>query len=165
MRWLLFTAAVTSLLHPRDASAQRGRELPMIGVGTRVRVGVVDVISRSPFASKAQRLQGTVRVIAAETLYVDLSNTVGAVAIPREAIQGVEMSLGRPSRSESAAGVGAVSAVLCALFLPSFVPHADRYFGSGWRGNVASAGIGFGAGALIGALRPYEHWRTSWIPE
>ena len=170
MRRFLLSAVLASLVNPTTVGAQSGRRaVPMIAVGTRVRVGVVEgvpqVFPQSPFAAVAQRLQGTVHAIAPETLYVDLSNAVGTVAIPRVAIQRVEMTLGRPSRSVSAMQVGTISAVLFALVLPSFVVQPERRFGSSERAAAVGAGIGFGVGTLIGALRPYERWRSAWIPE
>jgi len=170
MRRLLLSAMLASLVNPPTVDAQSGRRaVPMIAVGTRVRVDVVEgvpqVFPQSPFAAVAQRLQGTVRAIAAETLYVDLSNAFGTVAIPRLAIQDVAMSLGRPSRSVSALHVGTISAVLSALVLPAFVVQPERRFGSSDRAAAVGGGVGFVVGTLIGALRPYERWRIAWIPE
>ncbi|MFN2566439.1 MAG: hypothetical protein ABR499_15695 [Gemmatimonadaceae bacterium] len=170
MRRFLLGVTAASLVNTTSVGAQLGRRaVPMIGVGTRVRVEVVEgtpqVFPQSPFSAVAQRLQGTVRAIAPETLYVALSNAAGTVAIPRVAIRRVEMSLGRPSRSASAMQVGTASAVLFALFMPSFVVQPERQFGSSERAAVVGAGIGFGMGALFGALRPYERWRLAWIPE
>ena len=166
MRQLLLISVVVGLLDSGSAGAQSGRRASlMIGIGARVRIGVADTARRPSLAWPAQRLQGTVRAIAPETLYLDLANVVGAVAIPREAIQGVAMSMGRPSRRESAMQLGTASAVLFALFMPSFVVQPERRFGSMERAAAASAGIGLGLGTLLGALRPYERWRTAWIPE
>jgi hypothetical protein len=150
------------------------RRWPMIQVGRRVRVGVADsapvVADRTPpnwpFPPAVQRVHGTVLAIAPETLYVELSNTTGRVAIPRVIIQGVEMSLGRFSRVRSAFDLGTAGAVMLALFLPSFVVDPDsRWFRSEGRATSASAVIGFSAGIVFGLLLPYERWRIAWIPE
>jgi hypothetical protein len=167
---MLLGVMLASLVGPPALDAQSGRPaVRMIAVGTRVRVQVVEgvpqLLTQSPFAAASQRLQGTVRAIAPETLYIELSNARGTVAIPRLAIQRVEMSLGRPSRRVSAVEVGTAGAVLFALFMPSFVVAPERRFGSSDRAAAAGAGIGFGVGALFGALRPYERWRIAWIPE
>jgi hypothetical protein len=170
MRRFLLGAMAVSLVNPTTVGAQLGRRaVPMVAVGTRVRVEVVEsvpqVFPQSTSAAAAQRLQGTVRAIAPETLYVNLSNAVGTVAIPRVAIQRVGMSLGRPSRRVGAMEVGTAGAVLFALFMPAFVVQPERRFGSSERAAGVGAGIGFGVGALLGALRPYERWRIAWIPE
>ncbi len=170
MRRFLLSAMLASLINPMAVGAQVGRRaVRMIALGTRVRVevvqGVPGVFPQSPFAAVAQRLHGTVRAIAPETLYVGLSNAVGTVAIARVAIQRVEMSLGRPSRRVSAMEAGTNGAVLFALFMPAFVVQPERRFGSSLRAAAVGAGIGFGVGTLIGALRPYERWRSAWIPE
>jgi len=168
MRPLLFAIVVARLFDCSIAHAQFWTRGPsLIGVGTRVRVGVIEEGPQrsSPFAVPTQRLQGTVHAIAPDTLYLDLSAAASTVAIPREAIRGVMMSTGRPSRLASAMDMGSAGALLFGLFLPSLVPHPERRFGPSWRPAVASAGIGFGAGAIIGALRPYEFWRVAWIPE
>jgi hypothetical protein len=170
VRPFLLGAMLASVVNPATVDAQLGRRpAPMVAVGTRVRVGVVEGVPQpfphALYAPVAQTLQGTVHAIASETLYVDLSNAIGTVAIPRIAIESVEMSTGRPSRRVSVLDVGTAGAVLFALFMPSFVVHAERRFGSSDRAAAAGAGIGFVAGALLGALRPYERWRFAWIPE
>lgn len=172
-RWTLI-ASLASLIAVPDLSGQMAVDRwRMVEIGTRVRVGVADRVPgipdrmpSSPFHASVQRLQGTVRAIAPDTLYVDLANTVGQVAIPRVMIQGVEMSLGRPSRARSALEAGTTGAVILALFLPSFVVDpGSRWFGSSGRATTAAAVIGFSTGALLGLIRPYERWRIAWIPE
>jgi hypothetical protein len=180
MRVMLFATLLASLIGPPDLGGQidLGRQIderrwPMVGIGTRVKVGVVDRVPgvpdrmpNSPFATSVQRLQGTVRAIAAETLYVDLSNTTGRVAIPRVMIEGVEMSLGRTSRARSAFEAATAAGLLFALFLPSFVVDPDsRWFSSDGRAASAGAVIGLGVGTVFGFLWPYERWRIAWIPE
>jgi hypothetical protein len=167
MRPFLLAVVLSGLFDSVNAHAQFWTRGPsLIGVGMRVRVGVIEGPQRSsPFARPTQRLQGIVHAIAPETLYLDLSNAANTVAIPREAIRGVQMSTGRPSRLASAMDMGSGGALLFGLFLPSLVPHPERRFGPAWRPAAASVGIGFGVGAIVGALRPYEFWRVAWIPE
>ena len=166
MRSIILAAVVASLLNSVGAAAQFGRHAPqLIGVGDRVRVGIRKDTSRGPFGPTAQRLRGTVHAIAPETLYLDLSAVAGTVPIPRATISGVELSMGTPSRVVSALDVGSGGALLGGLFLPSFIPHSERKFGSSARAAVASAGIGFAVAALVGAVLPYERWRPAWIPE
>ena len=166
IRGAVVVVIVANFLNSTHAAAQLGRRAPLlIGVGDRVRVGIREDTSRSPFAMAAQQIRGIVHAIAPETLYIDLPDAIGTVPIPRAAIAGVEMSSGRPSRTASALDVGSASALLGGLFLPSFIPRPKHTFGSSGGAFAASAGIGFGIGAIIGALLPYERWRVAWIPE
>jgi hypothetical protein len=174
MSRLTAATLLAALITPPDLAGQVDTSRwPMVEIGTRVRVGVADRVPgipdrtpNWPFPRSVQRLQGTVRAIAPDTLYIDLSNTVGRLAIPRLMIHGVEMSLGRPSRARSAVEAGAAGAAILALLVPAFVVDpGSRWFGSSGRATAAGAGIGFSAGVLFGLLRPYERWRTAWIPE
>jgi hypothetical protein len=166
MRRFLLAAMVASLVNPGAAGAQSGgRAVEMIGVGTRVQVGVLEGTPRTLFARPAQTLRGSVRAIAPETLYLDLPSAIRTVAVPREAIVQVRMSLGPPSRGASAMEVGVTAAAIFALLMPDFVAHPEQRFGSSFGAGAVRAGIGFSAGALFGLLRPYERWRTAWIPE
>ena len=180
MRRILVATSLAALITPLDLGGQLdlGRQgdtvrWPMVEVGTRIRVGVADRVPGVPdrrpdwpFPTRVQRLQGTVRAIARDTLYIDLSNTVGRLAIPRVMIQGVAMSLGKPERARSALQAAAVGAAVLALFVPAFVVDpGSHWFGSAGRATAAGAGIGFSAGFLFGLIRPYERWRTAWIPE
>lgn len=164
---MVLLVLTTCVCVSRNADAQLWSRTPtLVDIGTRVRVGLVDSAQqRSPFASPSRRLVGTVRAIAPETLYLDLPDGVSTLSIPRATIRGVRMSLGRPSRIASALDVGSGGAFLCALFLPGLYRHPERRFGPAWRPWVTSAAIGFGAGALVGAVHPYERWRIAWIPE
>jgi hypothetical protein len=111
-------------------------------------------------------LEGTVVAIAPETLYVDLANAVGRLAIPRVMIQGVEMSLGRPSRARSALDAASGGALVFALLFSAYVVDPDsRWFRSSGRAAGAGAVIGLGTGLVLGFILPYERWRIAWIPE
>lgn len=173
-RRMLLATALALLIMPPDLAGQvDAPRWPMVDIGTRIRVGVADRIPgvpdripNSPFPRSVQRLQGTVRAIGPDTLYLDLSNTPSRLAIPRVMIQGVEMSLGRPSRARSALEAATVGAAILALLVPAYVVDpGSRWFGSSGRATAAGAVIGFSAGTLFGLLRPYERWRIAWIPE
>jgi len=161
-------AIVANLLIAASAGAQllRFPKPRLIAIGDRVQIGIRDdASSHAPFAPVAEHIRGVVRAIAPDTLYLDLPSPLGAVAVPRATIRGVEVSTGTPSRAASAAEFGEAGALLGGLFLPSLIPHAQQRFGSSGRAVAASVGIGLGVSAIIGALVPYEHWRVAWIPE
>ncbi|MFN2566438.1 MAG: hypothetical protein ABR499_15690 [Gemmatimonadaceae bacterium] len=114
----VFSAAVACLLGPVTAGAQftTPRDAAVdttVETGARIRVSVASPFRQSPFSSRVERLRGVVRVISSDTLYVDLPNVVGAVAIPRASIRRVEISLG-PSRRASALQAGTIGAVISA---------------------------------------------------
>jgi hypothetical protein len=170
---LTVAVLLTVVITPGLAGQADTARSPIVAIGSRVRVGVTDRIPgipdrkpNWPFPTAMQRLYGTVRAIAPETLYVSLSSTVGQVAIPRLMIHEVAMSLGRPSRARSALEAGTVGAALFALLVPAYVVDPDsRWFGSSGRATAAGAVLGFGAGLLLGTIFPYERWRIAWIPE
>lgn len=166
-RRTIVVAAVLTLLNSASARTQFHRTPQLIGIGDRVRIGIREdsARARAPYSLADQRIHGIVHAIAPETLYLDLPGPIGTLAVPRAAIQGVELSVGTPSRAASAADFGSAGALLGGLFLPSLIPRAEQRFGSSGRAIAASVGIGFGVAALIGALVPYEHWRVAWIPE
>ena len=149
---------------PLDAQSFRNPQFRIVQVGERVRIGVTDSIAQSPFASASQRLTGTVLGIAPDTLYLELSQSAGTTAIPRARIQGVSVSLGRPSRVESAEELGVNAAVMLALLLP-WTGDEKRSTASRFGSAAVGAGVGLAAGALIGLVRPYERWRLAWLPE
>lgn len=167
MRFPLTLLLLAGLAWPGtlDAQSSRTPRFRMVQVGERVRIGVTDSIAQSPFASASQRLTGTVRGIAPDTLYLELSQSEGTTtAIPRARIQGVSVSLGRPSRAESAEELGVNAAVMLALLLP-WTGDEKRSTASRLGSAAVGAGVGLAAGALIGMVRPYERWRLAWLPE
>ena len=166
MRRLLLVAALASLTTAERSAAQsEAGTIQMVGVGMRVQVGVVEGPPQSSMAAPAQDLRGTVRAIVPETLYLDITSISRTVAIPRRSIESVRLSLGPLSRRDSAILDGMIGGAIVAVLLPSFVVQPERRFGSMDRATLAGAGIGFGAGALLGALRPIERWLVAWLPE
>lgn len=168
MRWFLLCTLLAGLIGESHLGAQivaRPDPAAPIDAGVRIRVSVSSPYRQSPFASRAQRLRGTVRAIASDTLYLELPNTIGLLAIPRAQIRALEVSLGEPSRWGSTLESGSVGAVI--FMLRMLAAHQDREtrrFDEAWQAMAAGAGIGFSMGAYFGWRRPYERWRPARLP-
>jgi hypothetical protein len=166
---VLFSVVVASLLGPADVGAQftvpRDRAVDSVQPGARVRVSVASTFRQSVFSRRVERLRGTVRAVSPDTVYVELPNVAGAVAIPRASIRRVEISLGS-SRRAGALQAGTIGAVI--LGLRMWVAHEDprsRRFPEAWQAVAVGGAIGFGAGAWLGSRWPRERWRVARLPE
>jgi hypothetical protein len=162
-RLLQLTLALSGFVSVPPASAQfiASYIVPTpVDTGARVRVSVAsDVRQTWPLAARVHRFQATVRAISADTLYVDVPNTVGRVAVPRASIRWLEVSRGRTSRAARAIEVGVVGAVIFGARLRAV--HEDpetRRFDRAWKAVAVGAAMGFAAGAYFGARLPSERW-------
>jgi hypothetical protein len=163
-RQLLLIIAMS--LGAADLRAQTELAQYIVGVGARVRVDVVDSVTRVPRVLPARRVIGTIRAIAPETLYLDLDSAApsGAVAVPRIRIQSLERSLGPPSRWESATRTG-LSAVLLGFLVGNGLGERGDVFASKTEGRLLGVGVGLACGVVYGLVRPYERWRFALLPE
>jgi hypothetical protein len=169
-RWLQLTVALSGLASATGAGAQFSTTYvvpALVDTGARVRVSVASGVRQTwPLAARVHRFQATVRAISAETLYVEVPNTVGRVAVPRGSIRWLEVSLGRPSRWEKAIEVGLVCAVIFGARLRA--AHEDpetRQFNAAWKAVAVGAGIGFAAGVYFGGRQPSERWAVARLRE
>jgi hypothetical protein len=161
-RWLHLTLVLSTFAGAAPARAQFSASYVVpapVDTGARVRVSVAsDVRQTWPFASRVHRFQGVIRALTADTLYVELPNTVGGVAVPRASIRWLEVSLGR-SRLARAIEVGIISAVIFGARLAAV--HQDpetRRFDSAAQAFAVGAAMGFAAGAYFGSRLPSERW-------
>jgi hypothetical protein len=131
-----------------------------VTVGTRLRVALPDSLPQV-WGFREQWVRGEVAALAADTLYLRLAGTASPVAIGRSSIKRLDRSLGVPTPPESALR-GAVSwGILGALWgvllrSTSSEDWRDRSVGEA---AALGAGIGAGAGFILGALFPTERWR------
>jgi hypothetical protein len=163
---IAFSAAAVCLF----ATAPLGAQLitqrfaavdPAVETGARIRVSVVSAYRQSPFDSRTERLRGTLRAFTAETLYLELPNVMGSLAIPRASIRELEMSLGT-SRWRRALKAGSIGAVIFGLRM--WVAHEDpksHQFHEDWQAAAVGGALGFGAGAWYGSRWPAERWRIA----
>lgn len=163
MRLLRLAVVLTGLVGATSAGAQFSAAYVVpapIDSGARIRVSVAsDVRQTWPLAARVHRFQATVRAMSADTLYVEVPNTVGRVAVPRASIRWLEVSLGRPSRWARAIEVGVVGAVIFGARMRA--AHEDpetRRFDAAWKAVAVGAAMGFGVGAYFGGRQPSERW-------
>ena len=131
-----------------------------VAVGTRVRVFLPDSL-RQTWGPRGQWLRGEVAAAAADTLYLRMQGTAGAVPIRRAAIERLDRSLGVPNRAESALR-GVVATAGWFGFYWAAIRQVDRGLQT-WRAFgddlAEGAAIGAGAGFVLGAIFPTERWR------
>lgn len=131
--------------------------------GARIRVSVAsDVRQTWPFAARVHRFQATVQAISPDTLYVEVPNAVGRVAVPRASIRWLEVSLGKPSRLARAIELGIMGAVIVGA--RARAAHEDpetRRYDTAWKAFAVGAALGFGAGVYFGARQPSERWAVA----
>ena len=154
---LMVTGALLAGL-AAPAAAQFPAEL---AAGARVQVMVPDSVRQEPLWPRQQTLIGTVARVGGDTLYLVLPSTTGEVAVPRSSIRTLAVSRGVPSRAESALRHGArVALTGAATFFLMRQADADGPYRSPGEAAAIGGAIGFGIGAILGAISPSERWRT-----
>jgi hypothetical protein len=130
--------------------------------GVRVRVWLPEPYLQREGPWRRQQLRGTVESVSADTLYVSVPGSSGALAIPRLSINGLDISKGPPSRAASAferavggAIVGAISTALENNPRNEDWPHYSR----DWRAAEEGAKWGAAFGAVLGFILPSERWQ------
>ena len=140
---------------PRGGAAQWP---PDLSPGVRVQIRIPE----AQFQANARRghlLRGQIVQLGTDTLYLAVTDSLGALAIPRSYIRQLDRSRGVPSRGTSALRRGAILAVgTAALTMLTYGLEDDPYLSAG-EAALVGAGVGFAVGAVFGALRPEERWR------
>ena len=161
-RWLPLTLMLSTFAGAAPARGQFSASYVVpapVDTGARVRVSVASGVRQTwPFASRVHRFQAVIRGVTADTLYVEMPNTVGRVAVPRASIRWLEVSLGR-SRLARAIEVGIIGAVIFGARVAA--AHQDpetRQYGSAAQAFAVGAAMGFAAGAYFGGRMPSERW-------
>lgn len=142
-------------------AAPIGAQFPArVAPGVRVRVMLPDSARQVPLGPRGQFVVGTVARTTADTLYVVISSATGTVGIARRTMRSLAVSRGVPSRGLSALEQGGRSALLGALDFAVLqgVKRDDRPFDSTGEAVLVGAAVGFGVGAIIGAISPAERW-------
>ena len=105
-------------------------------------------------------LRGRVSRLSADTLYLAITDSVGPLAIPSHLIQRLDYSRGVPSRFASAMTRGLVGGAVLAATLALLNEVQEDPSTS--TGDVAliGAAVGFGTGAILGAIHPLERWKS-----
>lgn len=162
MRVIMSWSALAIVLAAPNVGAQRFQEAShlMISAGNRVRIGVTDSVRLSPLGTPRQRLTGTVRGITADTLYLEVIAGSQPSAIPRALIQGVDLSLGPPSRRATAKEWGIAGGLYGGLLMMRPSPRR-----TGFENTMIGIAVGTSIGVLYGLVHPNERWRVAWLPE
>jgi hypothetical protein len=162
------TVALSGFIGAASADAQFSTAFDVptpVDTGARVRVSVASEFRQLwPLAARVHRFQGTVRAISADTLYLELPNTIGRVAVPRTSIRWLEVSLGQRSRLAKAIEAGIIGAVIFGGSARAAHEEArarGRGYDAAWKAVVAGASIGFGFGIYLGTRQESEHWATA----
>lgn len=167
-RWLPVMLSLTGLVGPTTAHAQFSASYVVptpVDTGARVRVSVASEFRQTwPLAARAHRFQGMLRAVSADTLYLELPNVVGRVAVPRTSIRLLEVSTGRPSRWMRAIEWGTLGAMIFgARVVAAHQDPETRQYSSAWTAFAVGASMGFAAGAYFGGRRPSEGWAMARI--
>ncbi len=148
-RTALPIALVTCVLATR-ADAQRVDP----AAGSRVRITVADSLRQSPYMARSTSLVGTLARVTPDTLWLNVGGP-DTVRVPRSTLRRMEVSRGA-SRVSSALEQGIFVAL---VFGPLAYNAADDSHEK--RKAVAIVGSTAVLAAIIGAVRPYEHWRRA----
>jgi len=166
MRSLLGTAAVlvtTFAVHAPVAHAQAGAPFgSVVPAGVRVRVVLPDSRRQAPLVPRQQVVIGTVTGVAGDTLVLAIPGAAGALRVARPDLRALAVSRGVPGRPESALRQGISAGVglgLAFFFLHTGGDTDDRQFRSAGEAAVVGGAVGFGIGAVLGAVSPSERWR------
>lgn len=150
--------ATALLLAPATPAAAQFPDA--VATGVRVRIVLPDSVRQAPLQPRDQTVIGTVARVGGDTLHLAIPSTSGTVAVPRSSVRRLSVSLGVPSRPESAARHGLAWAAAGALgFFLARSGDEGSSFASDGEAAAIGAGIGFGIGAILGAVSPSERWR------
>ena len=133
------------------AEAQRTESLT---AGTRLRVSVADSLRQDSFGPRARTLIGTLARVSPDTLWLHVGGP-DTVRLARATLRHVATS-GGASRVASAFELGVFTGLVYGI-----VAHSVAHEGERWRRAREFGGAAAGLGAVVGALRPFERWRTA----
>jgi hypothetical protein len=128
-----------------------------ISSGARVQVRLPEVQYQF-VGRRGHPLRGKVAALAADTLYLAVTDSLAPLPIPRHLIERLEYSRGVPSRGASALRQGLISGAVSALFLALWNEVDDSGVSTGTAALVGG-GVGLVTGGIRGALFPIERWK------
>lgn len=143
-------------LSPNVLSAQRPT-LSETTSGQRVQLVLRDSLRQGPLLPARQLITGKFVRANADSVWI---RPYGAseFGLPRPLIKYARVSRGTSRvRSALTLGFGWGISFAAAVALDGIDDDDDANNG---RDALIGAGVGFGAGAIIGSVRPFEHWRS-----
>jgi hypothetical protein len=126
--------------------------------GARVQVRLPEVQYQF-VGRRGHMIRGKVAAVAADTLYLAVTDSLPPLPIPRHLIERLEYSRGVPSRGASALRQGLISGVTSALFLVLVNELYDYDDVSTGEAALLGGGVGLITGGITGALFPLERWK------
>jgi hypothetical protein len=165
MTWRLVVVSALLAASTSPAPAQNTTFLPqplaIVDTGARVRLAVAKSAASSLFGE--QRLQGRISGLEADTVRLQLGESLVPVAIPRTRIRRLESSIGSPSRFENIVeGALLVGSIMAIVTWSSDRAEPKPRYEKEWHAVVAGAGLGMLMGGYLKSRWPLpEHWRPA----
>jgi hypothetical protein len=126
--------------------------------GTRVRLSLVDTLPQeSSLAWRRQRLLGTLEAVRGDTLAVRPYGALAPALVDLGTVRRAEVSRGA-SRWRSIVGQGLGFGIIALTTADIINTSRGRQEGL-TRQEYGWGTAGLTLGAVLGAVRPYEHWR------
>lgn len=138
---------------------------PAVRVGARVRVTLSEQLWTVEGVRDPQVLRGVLRSITRDSLRMQLHPGASPISVSRSAVARVDVSLGVPSRAESALRGAVLNAAVFAgsnLLIRSVDNDSRESAGDA---ALRGAAIGGAFGAVAGAVLVRERWRRARIPQ
>lgn len=163
IRPLLLLAAVAGVLAAPLPAQTTGEA---VRVGARVRVTLSEQLWTVEGVRDPQVLRGVLQSLTRDSLRLQLHPGAAPVSVARSAVSRVDVSLGVPTRVESAArGALLNAAVFAGSNLLVRAVARDDTAGSTEDVVIRGAAIGAAFGAVAGAVLVRERWQRSRLPE
>lgn len=125
----------------------------------KVRVVLARERKAGPLAPRPEFIHASLVRATPDTVVLRVHPTAAPIALPRAAIERIDVSRGLPGRLTSAgesavryAVLGSLERTLIAALFP------NRYDEHTWESALTGAGYGVILGAVVGAVRPRERW-------
>lgn len=160
----LVPAALVVLALAAPVAAQT--EDPAVRVGARVRVTLSEQLWTVEGVRDPTVLRGVLRSVTRDSLRLQVHPGASTVSVARSAVARMDVSLGVPSRPESALR-GAIlnAAAFAGSNLLIHVVDRDSPYDSGGAAALRGAAVGGAFGAVAGAVLVRERWRRARIPQ
>ena len=154
IRRIIEMSVLVGCASPHALIAQ-SRTLAETPPGERVRLVVRDSLRQGPVLPARQSIMGLFVRATADSVWIRPDGASG-LAVAHHAITRASVSRGT-SRVRSALTHGLAWGLGFAASVA--LDQLDEDHEHKGRDALIGAGVGLGAGALLGAVRPYEHWR------
>lgn len=135
--------------------ASRAQSLAEVTVGSRVRLIMRDSLRQGPVFPARQMVVGQFVRANADSVWIRPTGA-SEFSVARQTIKRARVSRGTSrARSALAFGFGLGFSFATAVAIDQIDSDRDHRARDAW----TAGGVGLGAGMIIGAISPYEHWR------